>query len=47
VNGPDGSNIANTYGGGVLINNCSPTIPDEDYKYYAYVDGRVVASPSP
>ena len=41
-NGPDGSNIANTYGGGVLINGCSPAIPADKYKFYAYVDGHVV-----
>jgi hypothetical protein len=27
VNGPSGSNIANTYGGGVLINNCTAPAP--------------------
>jgi len=41
-NGPDGSNIANTYGGGVLVNDCTPAIPEDSYKFYAYVDGKVV-----
>ncbi len=46
-NGPGGSNIANTYGGGVLINDCTPAIPDDRYKFYEYVDGTVVPKSRP
>jgi hypothetical protein len=42
VNGPGGSNVANTYGGGVLINDCSPSKPSDRYKFYEYVNGKVV-----
>ncbi len=42
VNGPSGSNVANTYGNGVLINNCSPAVPAGRYRFYEYVDGKVV-----
>jgi hypothetical protein len=45
VNGPSGSNIANTYGGGVLINSCTPAVPADSYKFYQYVDGKVVPVP--
>jgi hypothetical protein len=47
VNGPNGSNIANTYGNGVLINSCSPAIPASRYQYYQYVNGVVVPVPAP
>lgn len=39
INGPSGTNVANTYGGGVLISTCSKP---GTYKFYKYVDGRVV-----
>lgn len=42
VNGPSGSNVANTYGQGVLVNTCTPPVPADRYKFYAYVDGKVV-----
>jgi len=42
VNGPSGSNIANTYGQGVLVNSCTPAVPEDNYKFYAYVNGKVV-----
>ncbi len=41
-NGPSGSNIANTYGAGVLINNCSPPVPESNYNFYQYVNGKIV-----
>jgi hypothetical protein len=41
-NGPNGSNIANTYAGGVLINSCYPPVPSNKYKNYTYVNGQVV-----
>jgi hypothetical protein len=46
-NGPSGSNIANTYAGGVLINSCTPPVPPQDYKCYAYVNGQVVQKSCP
>jgi mono/diheme cytochrome c family protein len=39
VNGPSGTNIANTYGGGVLINGCSPA---GTYEFYELVNRQVV-----
>jgi hypothetical protein len=32
------ASIANSYGGGVLINQCT----DGNFKFYRYADGRVV-----
>jgi hypothetical protein len=46
VNGPSGSNIANTYGGGVLINTCSVTASSSLYKTYQYVNQKVVPKAS-
>jgi len=41
INGPppSGTNIANTYGGGVLISTCSKP---GTYQFYTYVNGQVV-----
>jgi hypothetical protein len=47
VNGPSGSNIANTYGGGVLVNGCTAAIPEDRYKFYQYANGKVVQRASP
>jgi hypothetical protein len=41
-NGPKGSNIANTYGGGVLINDCSTTTANASYKFYKYESGKLL-----
>jgi hypothetical protein len=42
VNGPSGSNVANTYGHGVLINTCTPAVPGNRYRFYEFEDGKVV-----
>ena len=39
INGPSGTNVANTYGNGVLISTCSKP---GTYKFYKYVNGEVV-----
>ncbi len=41
INGPSGTNVVNTYGGGVLGQSCPNTKPGA-YKFYQYVNGQVV-----
>jgi hypothetical protein len=41
-NGPNGSNIVNTYGGGVLGGDC-PFSSADRFKHYQYVNGKVLA----
>ncbi len=44
-NGPSGSNIANTYAGGVLISDCLANTakqPNSRFKRYQYVNGKVM-----
>ncbi len=45
INGPTGTNVANTYGGGVLTQTCPKTKPGT-YQYYKYVNGHVVPDKS-